>query len=205
VKRLATVLCLALCLGAAAQGQSSQATSATGGVNMRDNPYTTIVRQAKQVVLYLPKLTDGNLVNALKVASNLQVPVRVITTDDGVLMQNGLLLQLILLDLPVYRVSAGGEARQFMEVESDQGWAAYDLTSGQPVRGRMYDYNTFNLWYAANIRTLGTYNPDVTLAVWAKAFLGYTLTFTSIKMQRPASDGAPTFLLKALPPTNSKR
>lgn len=163
-----------LLIGALLTGSALSQTAQTPTLRS-DNPYTALVRQAKQVVVHIPTLADGNLVNALKVARNLNVPMRVITTDNGLMQENGLVLTLIVLEVPVYQVPSGGERRVFMEVESAAGWAAYDLSQGRPIQRSVTSYAAFNRWYGVNADKLPRYVPQAAVAAWTKAYLGYTL------------------------------
>ena len=166
--------------------------SAQAAAPQQDNPFTSVVRTARQVIVYAPRLSDPRLVNALKVGANLGVPMRVLTTDDGLMQENGLILRLVVLGVPVYRVAQGGDRRMFLEVESAQGWNVYDFSAGDPDKARMFDFNAFNRWYGANARTLPQFNPERSVGLWAKAHLGYNLTYTSVKMLPPktANSGA---------------
>lgn len=160
--------------------------------------YEQIIRSAKQVIVHTPTLSDGHLVNALKMAKNLGIPMRVITTDNGVMQRNGLILTLVILELPVFRISEGGDKRHFFEVETKTGWQAFDISQGRPIAQPMINYIEFNSWYSKNARRLSKYVPELTVAVWAKAHLGHQLTFTSI-MTAPPEDQPGLFNLPTTP------
>lgn len=178
---------LALLLGLSGSGFAQQ------GVP-QDSPYSDIVREAKQVIVYSPTLSDGNLVNALKMGNNLSVPLRVITTRNGLMQRNGFILTLIVLDIPTYEVPASGDKRYFMEVESVQGWKVYDISQGRPIEKRMIDYLAFNEWLGKNATKLRAYNPELATALWAKAFLGYDLNVSIDVRVKEKEVRPPTFL-----------
>lgn len=163
-------------------------TSAQSAAGSSENQYVPLIREAKQVIVHAPTLSDGNLVNALKVANNLGVPMRIITTDDGLMQANGFVMTLIVLNLPVYQIPGGGERRVFMEVEGSGGWSAYDLSEGRPVRRNLLDFASFNDWYGKNARRLPRYIPESAVAAWAKAFLGYQLTTGGIRFDNRPSE-----------------
>lgn len=170
-----------------------------GGFASAEVPrYEQIIRTAKQVVVHAPTLNDGHLVNALKMAKNLDIPIRVITTDDGVMQRNGLILTLIILEVPVFQVPVGGDKRYFFEVETKTGWQAFDISQGRPVAKPMIHYIEFNSWYSKNARRLLKYVPELATAVWVKAHLGYQLTFTSI-IAAPPEDQPGIFNLPTKP------
>ena len=158
--------------------------SAGAQTRQTDNPYVPLIREAQQLIVHVPQISDPNLVNALKVAGNLSVPMRIITTDDGLMQQNGFALTLIVLGLPVYQVPGGGDRRMFMEVEGPSGWNVYDLSEGRPVRRNMLDYGQFNSWYGKNAQRLPRYVPEAAVATWTNAYLGYKLTAGGIRFDQ---------------------
>lgn len=182
-----------LIAGALLQGSAFSQPGSQGGVNLADNPYSSLINSARQVIVYVPRLSDGNLVNALKVGMNLGVPIRVLTTNEGMMQANGLILRLVVLGLPVHPVKGGGERRMFMEVEGEGGWSVYNIASGRPVKGRMYDYNAFNEWYGKNISKLPAYLPEGVVTAWTRAHLGYKLTNGSIQYAQPKDPTPPNF------------
>lgn len=154
-----------------------------------------VIRSAQQVVIHLPTLNNGQITNSLKMGHNLNIPIRVLTTDDGVMQRNGLLLTLIILDISVFQIPSGGDKRLFLEIETKAGWQAFDLSHGRLIARPMMNYADFNIWYSKNMKRLPKYVPELTTAHWAKAHLGHTLTFTHIQpknIEQPARLNLPT-------------
>lgn len=178
----------ALLLGGAS-AQTAPSTPPT-----QDSPYSQIVREAQQVIVYAPRLFDGHLVNSLKMANNLGIPVRVITTRNGLMQQSGHVLTLVVVDIPVYEVPDSGERRTFMEVQNKNGWKVYDISQGRPVEKRMVDYMGFNDWFAKTAPRLKAYVPELALTVWVKAFLGKDLNITTTYKVEDKDPTPPAFL-----------
>lgn len=161
-RRLTAALLVALASAPAlAQAQASAA-----------NPYSAVLLGAQQVILHAPELYSPDLVNALRQSRNVNVPVTVVTTMNGALQENGLILRLAVLRADVFVVPAGGDRRVFMQVRHGNDWRVYDVSGAAPIPGRSFDYREFNTWYGQARPRLQPLNPAALLAAWARMHLG---------------------------------
>lgn len=174
-------------LAGPAAGQQASSGAERQAWNRAEAAYREAMQGAVQVIAYLPVLTDGSLVNALKAGVNMGVPITIVSSERGMLDRNGYLLTLAVQPMarkltpgerlnPTIQLAYGQiDPHLVLEVQTAAGWRAYHVESGMPVQVPIAQVNTFNVWFAKWARQLPVVDPVNLMREWARVNLGRTL------------------------------